>query len=110
MEDLLEELVGEIRDEYDEAELNDLTMIVPGREYCVVGSYRIDDLNEHLALDLQSEDYDSIGGLLIEHLDSLPMTGQSVTLPDGIRLVAERVQKNRIELVHIYIPQPNTQA
>lgn len=105
LEDLLEEIVGEIRDEYDEEEEEDITEIIPGQEYTALGATKLDDLNEELNLNLESEDYDSIGGYIIEHLDNLPIQGQGITLEDGIRVVADIVEKNRIELVHIYLPE-----
>ena len=105
LEDLLEEIVGEIRDEYDEDEEEDLKEIQAGREYQALGSAKLDDLNEMLGINLESEDYDSIGGYLIEQLDSLPSQGQSVTLDSGIRLVVDELDKNRIELVHIWLPE-----
>lgn len=107
LEDLLEEIVGEIRDEYDDEEEEDLTELVPHEEYVALGSMKLDDLNDELNISLVSEDYDSIGGYIIEHLDSLPVQGQSLTLDNGIRLVTDVVEKNRIEQVHIYLPQPN---
>ena len=54
---------------------------------------------------MDSEDYDSIGGYIIEQLDRLPETGESVTTPDQIRLVVDKIKKNRIETVHIYLPE-----
>lgn len=105
LEDLLEEIVGEIRDEYDEDEQEDLKEIQPGREYESLGSAKLDDINEALNIDLHSEDYDSIGGYIIEQLDSLPVHGQSVTLDNGIRLVVDAIDKNRIELVRIWLPE-----
>lgn len=105
LEDLLEEIVGEIRDEYDEDEEEDLKEIQPGREYQALGSAKLDDINEILGTSLESEDYDSIGGYIIEQLDSLPIQGQSVTLDSGIRLVVDELDKNRIELVHIWLPE-----
>lgn len=104
LEDLLEEIVGEIQDEYDEDEDEDLKEIIPGREYISLGSAKLDDLNDALDLTLESEDYDSIGGYIIEQLDSLPVQGQSVTLDNGIRLVVDLLEKNRISKVHIYLP------
>lgn len=62
LEDLLEEIVGEIRDEYDADEEEDFKEIVPKREYLAKGSAKLDDLNEALDLHLETEDYDSIGG------------------------------------------------
>lgn len=103
-EDLLEEIVGEIRDEYDEGEDEEIRVIVPEKEYIVDGSSKLDDISEALNIELESEDYDSIGGYIIEHLDSLPAQGQGITLENGIRLVADVVRKKRIEQVHIYLP------
>lgn len=103
LEDLLEEIVGEIRDEYDEAEEQELVEVGPG-EYVVEGSMKLDDLNDQLDLELESEDYDSIGGLIIGQLDRLPEEGESVVC-DGIRLVVDRLDKNRIDRVHMYLPK-----
>lgn len=105
LEDLLEEIVGEIRDEYDEDEEEDLKEIQPEREYIALGSAKLDDINEALSIQLDSDDYDSIGGFIIEQLDSLPMEGQSITLESGVRLVVDKLDKNRIESVHIWLPR-----
>ena len=105
LEDILEEIVGEIHDEYDENE-EDFAQEVGEREYLIEGSTNLDDLNDRLDLDLTSEDYDSIGGFIIEHLDRLPEVGDSITTEDGIRLIVEKLDKNRIETVHAYLPEP----
>ncbi len=105
LEDILEEIVGEIHDEYDENEEDFIKEIRP-REYIIEGSMNLDDLNDRLELSLTSEDYDSLGGFIIEHLDRLPESGDSVTTEDGIRLVVETLDKNRIENVHVYLPEP----
>ena len=102
LEDLLEEIVGEIRDEYDEDEEQELMDLGDG-QYLVEGSMKLDDLNDQLELELESEDYDSIGGLIIGQLDRLPEEGESVVC-DGIRLVVDRLDKNRIDRVHMYLP------
>lgn len=107
-EDLLEEIVGEIRDEYDSAE-EELIQQVGPNEYIIEGSMKLDDINDALELSLDSEDYDSIGGLIIELLDHLPQVGESVTTADGIRLVVDSLDKNRIEKVHMYLPQENNE-
>ena len=85
MEDILEEIVGDIRDEFDESELNDIQK-VRDREYLVAGSYRLDDLNDEIGSDLQSEDYDSIGGYLVGLLDHFPEQGESVVEPGRLSL------------------------
>lgn len=104
LEDILEEIVGEIHDEYDENEEENIRKINP-REYIVEGSTNLDDLNDSLDLHLESEDYDSVGGFIIEHLDRLPEEKDEITTPDGIRMVVEKLDKNRIEQVHIYLPE-----
>ena len=103
LEDLLEEIVGEIRDEYDENEEEDFKEINKF-EYVVEGSTNLDDLNDELDTKLKSEDYDSLGGFIIERLDRLPELHDEVTTTDGIRLVVESLDKNRVEKVHIYLP------
>lgn len=103
LEDILEEIVGEIRDEYDEAE-EEMIQKVNDQEYIVEGSMNLDDLNDNLGTKLESEDYDSLGGFIIEHLDRLPEVGDHITTEDQIRLVVEKLDKNRIETVHVYLP------
>jgi CBS domain containing-hemolysin-like protein len=109
MEDLLEEIVGDIRDEYDEDE-EELIRQIGDNEYMVAGAMSLDDLNDNLDLDekdlnLESEDFDSIGGIIIELLDHLPTVGEEVTTDNGIRLVVDSMEKNRINQVHIYLPE-----
>lgn len=105
LEDLLEEIVGEIRDEYDEDE-EDLIQKLSDLEYKIEGSVKLADINTALGLSLLSEDYDSIGGLIIEMLDHLPTEDETVTTADGIILTVEKMDKNRIETVHVTLPEP----
>lgn len=104
LEDLIEEIVGDIHDEYDSEE-EELREIIPNREYIALGSARLDDLDEILHLNIASDDYDSIGGYIIEQLDRFPAAGESVTTDGGIRLVVDKAERNRIETVHIYLPE-----
>lgn len=104
LEDLLEEIVGEIRDEYDDNEEDFIKEIGP-YEYLVEGSTNLEEINDRLDLDLSSDDYDSVGGLIIEHLDRLPEAGDEITTEDGIRMIVEKLDKNRIEQVHMYLPE-----
>ena len=109
LEDILEEIVGEIHDEYDENE-EDFIRKINDLEYIVEGSVSLVDLNDRLKLDvrhqeLESEDFDSLGGFMIEHLDRLPEVGDEFTTEDGIRMVVEKLDKNRVELVHVYLPE-----
>ena len=105
LEDILEEIVGEIHDEYDENE-EDFVQEVTEREYIIEGSMNLDDLHDRLDLDLNSEEYDSLGGFIIERLDRLPEAGDSIVTEEGIRMVVEKLDKNRIEKVHVYLPEP----
>lgn len=104
LEDILEEIVGEIHDEYDENE-EEYVKEVGEREYLVEGSLNLDDLNDRLDLNLSSEEYDSLGGFIIERLDRLPEAGDEITTDEGIRMVVEKLDKNRIERVHLYLPE-----
>lgn len=101
LEDMLEEIVGDIRDEYDEDEEDEVKEIAPD-EYLVSGSAKLDDLNDRLGLELESEDYDSIGGLVIGLLEHLPEEGEEVSC-ENIRLVVEHVEKNRIDKIRLFI-------
>ena len=103
LEDMLEEIVGEIRDEYDEDEEDFIRRLGPS-EYVVEASMHLDDLNDLLGLSLESEDYDSIGGFMIGMLDHLPEQGEEVTF-QNLRLVADQVDGNRIDKVHIYLTE-----
>ena len=105
LEDILEEIVGEIHDEYDENE-EDFVKKISDLEYVVEGSLNLEDFNDRLDLDFSSNDYDSLGGFIIEHLDRLPVAGDTVTTVNGVRLVVDKLDKNRIEKVHVYLPEP----
>jgi len=107
LEDLLEEIVGEIRDEYDRDELDSVQKI-SDTEYLAEGSVKLDDLNDLLDIHLESEDYDSIGGYIIGLLDDLPKVGQSVQ-DGGFTFKVESVEKNRIKWVRLWIPEPQKQ-
>ena len=104
LEDILEEIVGEIRDEYDESELELFKELAPN-EYLVEGSVGLDDVNDSLGIELLSDDYDSLGGYFIEHLDKLPEVGDQVITDQGVRLVVDSLDKNRVKAVHVYLPE-----
>ena len=108
LEDMLEEIVGEIRDEYDEDE-EDLIRRIGPREYVVEAAMKLDDLNDQLGLDLESEDYDSIGGFIIGLLDHLPEEGEEVT-HKTLRFVVDKVDRNRIDKIHLYIQEEETET
>lgn len=109
MEDMIEELVGEIRDEYD-ADEEELIQEMNDGQYLVEGQMKLDDINDALDIDLDSEDYDSIGGLIIEKLERLPQDKETIELDNGITLQADGVQDNRIVKVLITLPPQNEPA
>lgn len=104
LEDLLEEIVGEIRDEYDEEE-EELLKEIDTRTYDIAGSMKLDDINDALFTTFDSDDYDSIGGIMIEKLDRIPKKGESVTLDDGTIITATAMNKNRIMRVTVVLPE-----
>ena len=104
LEDLLEELVGEIRDEYDEDE-EELIQPVGDRSYLIEGSMNLSDINDSLGTNLNSEEYDSIGGIIIGQLDRLPEDGESVSLKDGTTLQVKGIDQNRILSVLLTLPK-----
>ena len=109
MEDLLEEIVGEIRDEYDDDEKENIVKIAEN-QYLVEGSMKIDDINDVLDTDMNSEDYDSIAGLMIEHLDRLPEVGECVTLENDIVLRVSETDQNRVTRVLVKLPDKEPEA
>lgn len=105
LEDLLEEIVGEIRDEYDGDE-EDLIKDLGSRQYLVEGGMKLDDINDAIGTELESEDYDSIGGIIIEILDRMPSQNDEVYTESGIKLVVKEVEQNRITQVLMTLPEP----
>ena len=104
MEDLIEEIVGEIRDEYDEDEEEFIKETQPG-QFLVEAGMKLDDINDALETELNSEDFDSIGGLIIEQLERIPDDKESIQLENGIVLQAQGIAKNRILKVLITLPE-----
>ena len=105
LEDLLEEIVGEIRDEYDADEEDDITRI-SDREFYVLGSANLNDVSEALSLHFTSDDYDTIGGYCLGLLDHLPEKNEIILTINSILLRIDRMEKNRIERIYIRLPEP----
>lgn len=101
IEDLIEEIVGEIRDEFDMDELETVTKIEENR-YEIDGAMKLSDLEDNIGIKLESDNYDSLGGYVIELLDHLPTEGETVK-KDGITLKVVSMDKNRIDRVAILI-------
>ena len=101
IEDILEEFVGQIRDEYDEDELKQIKMLDENM-YEIEGSMSLDDVNEALGIQLESEEYNSIGGYIIELLEEFPQAGDNIQ-KDNIYLEVLEVCNNRIAKVKLTI-------
>lgn len=104
LEDLIEEIVGEIRDEYDDDEEDPIQKLSTS-EYLVDGSTRLDDINEVFGCNIESDDYDSIAGHMINVLEHIPCEGEEIT-EDYIRFVIDKMDKNRIDKIHVYLTTP----
>ena len=103
----MEEIVGEIRDEYDEDE-DEYIKKVSKDCYLIDGNRKLDDINDALGTKLESEDYDSIAGLVLQILDRMPTAGEEVQTPDGIRIKVESINQNRITKVLLRLPQDSS--
>lgn len=104
LEDIIEEIVGEVQDEYDGHEALNIQKINE-RLYKVKGYLSLHDLNEALDLNLNNEDYDSVGGLVIDALEHFPVLRDQITLEDGTTIRVSKITKNRIEEVYILLPK-----
>lgn len=105
LEDLLEEIVGEIRDEYDTDEIDAITRL-SDREYRILASTNLDDVNGELDIHLDSDDYDTIGGYVLGLLDHIPEKNEIVFSEDGILFRVDMMDKNRIEVLYVKLPIP----
>jgi putative hemolysin len=106
MEDLVEEIVGDISDEYDdpEKEIN----YIKENEYVIEGSAKLADVNEELNINLESHDFESIGGYLVGILGYFPKSREIIE-KDNIKFIIEEVSKNRIEKIRVIIKNINEQ-
>lgn len=98
LEDLVEEIVGDIQDEYDDHEVS--IEVIQEDEYIVDGSTKIDVVNEMLGLRIETEDFDSIGGFIIGEFGRLPEVGERIEHAN-VEFVVESIEKNRIEKLRI---------
>ena len=99
IEDLIEEVFGDIEDEYDDYDKE--IEVVKEDEYIVDGSAKLDDIAELIGVNMESEEFDSIGGLIIGELGRFPEQGEEILI-NRIRFIVEEIEKNRIKKVRIY--------
>lgn len=107
LEDLLEEIVGEIRDEYDEDE-EDPVVRINEREYQVLGSMNLEDLCDLIPLGFTSDDYDTIGGYIVGAFDHFPNVGETYVSEEGTIVRVLAVEKKRITKLRIKLPAQAT--
>ncbi|MFU0799920.1 MAG: hemolysin family protein [Xylanivirga thermophila] len=107
MEDLVEEIVGDIDDEYDD--YDDDIEIINNNEYIVKGNTKIDLVNETLGLNIESDDLDSIGGFIIGQLGRMPKAGENLEWKN-VNFIVENVRKNRIDTLKIIRKSQNETA
>jgi CBS domain containing-hemolysin-like protein len=107
MEDVIEEIVGEISDEYDR-EVADVDDLGDGR-YRVSAGFSLAELGEQLELELEDEDVDSIGGLFAKELGRLPGRGDEVTV-SGLQITADRIEGRRKRLIAVILKKDENLA
>ena len=100
MEDLIEELVGEIVDEYDRESADSERL--GDNQFRVSARMPVDELGDLFGIELDDDDVDSVGGLLAKHLGRLPVAGSRVTI-DGLHLTAERTEGRRKRVVTVLV-------
>ena len=102
LEDLIEEIVGEIKDEYDEDEEKKVEKI-DEQKYIIDGSIKLNELKDLIDIDIKSDECDSVGGVIIESLGHIPEEKENVIIDSNIELTVEKIDKNRIEKIQIHI-------
>lgn len=104
LEDIVEEIVGEIRDEYDSAEENDVQKLDED-DYLLLGRVNIDEINETFKLELPTDHADTLGGLIYSALGRVPQPGELVNF-NGAEFTVEEVVARRILKVKLHLPHP----
>ncbi|MDR3593380.1 hemolysin family protein [Clostridium sp.] len=100
IEDLVEEIVGDIEDEYDEEDQS--IEVIRDNEYVVDGSLRLHEISDLVGINMDSEEFDSVGGLMIGDLGRMPEEQEEVTV-NNVKFIAEEIDKNRIKKVRMII-------
>ena len=107
IEDVLEQIVGDIEDEYDGTGEDDNIRLLQGSRYRVKATTELPDFNQAFATHLQNDDVDTIGGYIIQHFGRLPQRGESVDL-EGLRVRVLRADSRRVHsLVVEPLPPPD---
>ncbi|MBU5668954.1 hemolysin family protein [Peptoniphilus sp. MSJ-1] len=101
-EDIFERIVGQISDEYDTEDDEDIVNVAPGK-YLIDGSVNLDEINQRFDLDLECQEFDSIGGFIIERIDRFPEINEIINV-DEIKITIMKSKKNRIEKILLELP------
>lgn len=99
IEDLVEEIVGDIQDEYDDADTS--IEVIKDNEYIVDGSVKLHDIGDLIGIDMESDEFDSVGGLIIGELGRIPEENEEIKC-DNMKFIVEDIDKNRIKKVRIF--------
>lgn len=102
-EDIIEKIVGQISDEYDTEEDEDIITIAPGK-YLIDASVNIDEINQKFETELECQEFDSLGGFIIENIDRFPKLNEVINI-DGLKFTIARKSKNRIEKIILEFPK-----
>lgn len=98
IENLLEEIVGDIGDEFDNEELE--IVKISDDEYKIKGNTSLIEVNEQVGLSLESDDVDSLAGYIIENLRGFPEQGDEIEI-DNIKFTIEEVEKNKVNIIKV---------
>ncbi|MDY3902334.1 hemolysin family protein [Peptoniphilus sp.] len=104
-EDIIEKIVGQISDEYDTEEDEDIINIAPGK-YLIDASVNIDEINQKFGTELECQEFDSLGGFIIENIDRFPKLNEVLNISD-LKFTIAKKTKNRIEKIILEFPQKN---
>ena len=102
-EDIIEKIVGQISDEYDTEEDEDIITIAPGK-YLIDASVNIDEINQKFGTELECQEFDSLGGFIIENIDRFPKLNEVINISD-LKFTIAKKTKNRIEKIILEFPK-----
>ncbi|WP_019138407.1 hemolysin family protein [Peptoniphilus timonensis] len=102
-EDIFEKIVGQISDEYDTEEDEDIITVAPGK-YLIDASVNIDEINQRFGTELECQEFDSLGGYIIENIDRFPKLNEVIKI-DDLNFTIIKKTKNRIEKILVDFPK-----
>jgi len=103
IEDVLEQIVGEIEDETDKLEQEDVSKLEKPGTYSVSALYSVEDFNEYFKTQFSEEEFDTIGGIIVQQFGHVPNRGEEIEI-EGIQFFITKSDSRRIETVHVTLP------